>query len=638
MILALCEEVLGAPQYYSNLNIEDFILEMEQFGLLPIDAKLHHACFSGAYNDAARYIEDGADVHSKGFMTLCPLHIAALVGSFRLAQALLEAGADKCLETEEQRLIPFDFALLVRSYTLAQILLPTDPDRCLLPQRTCEILISLAERIPDEFLDLISEEFRKEGGRVFQEAIKRLKELDASQLRFVRTSFSKGLSAKKAVDLLQFGVKTQQIELIKLLCDFGCDCNDWTGPDAPFFTAVARLQVEIVQLLLDFGADVNRIGSDEHLLCFLARTGYFEHVKVREIIEQTLESGVEIPTLDMRGSNMPIDITTAFTGEIYSCDVELTEKEINQRSTFLFELLIEKGIELNHLDSDHNGAIHYAMRECNGYFVRKLLDSNVDLSLRDKDNNQPLHLMLKHFDLSEFELLNELVFAGASVSERGWKQTSILHILGERWEPQHLEAFITAVDVNCVDDEGLTPLHYAIRSELGDNARCLIKHGADVNINIGEHPFHFAISLHLTEMVEILHEYDTQIDVLVKGVPASHRLADRELDANNRDLPVVLDRIGLNLNYVYEGQTVLDVAYEKNYPVLIDALVMLGVKRELPTKVAIRMSDEVWQTKRPKFDDFIKDMLASLLDEKPDNVVDHMEKWLNEVDKHKYIM
>ena len=70
----------------------------------------------------------------------------------------------------------------------------------------------------------------------------------------------------------------------------------------------------------------------------------------------------------------------------------------------------------------------------------------------------------------------------------------------------HRNATPTA-DLNIQDNEGNTPLHYAVENNAVDTLSCLLKAGANTSIlnNDQNGPIHLAVQLNRIEILEVTH-------------------------------------------------------------------------------------------------------------------------------------
>jgi len=61
-------------------------------------------------------------------------------------------------------------------------------------------------------------------------------------------------------------------------------------------------------------------------------------------------------------------------------------------------------------------------------------------------------------------------------------------------------------DVNCQDDDGQTPLHFAVKNDLGEMVRFLLKNGADKYAEdcLGANAMDYAIIFDHEKIIELL--------------------------------------------------------------------------------------------------------------------------------------
>ena len=102
-----------------------------------------------------------------------------------------------------------------------------------------------------------------------------------------------------------------------------------------------------------------------------------------------------------------------------------------------------------------------------------------------------------------------LLKQGADVKDKNCRGASAIHFAKD---PQTVQFFLDkGVKINCKDNKGDTPLHYAIkRSNDLNMIKFLLDHGADVNSknNAGSTPIHFAVTENYVDT------FETTMDIL----------------------------------------------------------------------------------------------------------------------------
>lgn len=105
-----------------------------------------------------------------------------------------------------------------------------------------------------------------------------------------------------------------------------------------------------------------------------------------------------------------------------------------------------------------------------------------------------------------------LISKGASIN--GWGTWSLLHSAVQNGHVDLVKLLIeNKLDVNAIDSQGLTPLHYAAHlghiEKFGQIMKILLDNKADYNIadNTGKKLYEWAIENNRTKVIEILNSY-----------------------------------------------------------------------------------------------------------------------------------
>ena len=162
--------------------------------------------------------------------------------------------------------------------------------------------------------------------------------------------------------------------------------------------------------------------------------------------------------------------------------------------------------------------------ECSDLKVVKTLlrTGLVDLNVRDKDGNEPLHAAAKQNDIG---LIHFLIEKGAYLEARNNLNQTPLHIACRYSQAEAAKLFIEkGLDVNLEDRTGCSPLlwvcHQTVRDagREADIVRLLIEKGADVNAKDIDNwtPLHAACRHGRSETVRLLLEAGADESVAVK--------------------------------------------------------------------------------------------------------------------------
>jgi len=132
-----------------------------------------------------------------------------------------------------------------------------------------------------------------------------------------------------------------------------------------------------------------------------------------------------------------------------------------------------------------------------------LLEREVDVSIKDKGGNTPLHLAV-NFLLRN--LVSHLIKRGFDININNNMGDTPLHTGISKDEGISMLLVDSGADVNVVNSDGNTPLHLAIKKEFTSLIKLLIKNGARVNVGNkqGDSPLHIAIERGDREIIDLL--------------------------------------------------------------------------------------------------------------------------------------
>jgi ankyrin repeat protein len=156
-------------------------------------------------------------------------------------------------------------------------------------------------------------------------------------------------------------------------------------------------------------------------------------------------------------------------------------------------------------DDEGNTLLHYAVENNNEIALKKLIEMDADINAQNKQGQTPLHVALKNGRVKEMEIImdanpdlsikdnngNLPIHAAASVSV--FDLNSIKTILNKK------------ETVNTQNDEGLTPLHIAVRYSTFFQIKLLLSNGADVSIKDkkSKTPYDYATNDKIKQLVMI---------------------------------------------------------------------------------------------------------------------------------------
>ncbi|MCW8340550.1 ankyrin repeat domain-containing protein [Stenotrophomonas sp. SG1] len=190
----------------------------------------------------------------------------------------------------------------------------------------------------------------------------------------------------------------------------------------------------------------------------------------------------------------------------------------------IVDALLDHGADVN---SRTHGYGHSALYLCaaNGHedVAEKLLERGANPDIRTKWGSTPLHAAINS------EMVSMLIASGADVNAVDKNICTPLHFFAKEWNVEAIELLVAAgADVNCRDDNGETTLMYSVQRTVGpmdfnrwnDCLTCLIDAGGNLNDvdSAGQSILHWAMKSECNE--------ELVIGLLQRGADPS--LADHE--------------------------------------------------------------------------------------------------------------
>ena len=145
-------------------------------------------------------------------------------------------------------------------------------------------------------------------------------------------------------------------------------------------------------------------------------------------------------------------------------------------------------------------SIQDAVREGNILILKKHIDAETDLNLRDEEANTPLHNAAL---LGHVEIVKLLISNGANINVKNRVGMTPLHEASKKEIAEILLANNANVNARA---KGITPLHVAASVNDNDVSKILIINGADINAKDDSEitPLHYAVSFYAREIVQLL--------------------------------------------------------------------------------------------------------------------------------------
>jgi len=270
------------------------------------------------------------------------------------------------------------------------------------------------------------------------------------------------------------------------------------------------------------------------------------------------------------------------------------------------KLIVEKGIDINSLNSNGYSALHLSIICCKNIdnrirLVKFLIKNGADIKQLTACGSLSIHMTLEMEHLNEIERIEicKILLKDVCNSTSIFKK-SIIHscVIYERLSILKL----LVEDINSTDIFGNTQLHTSIKFKDSEKIiKILLEHGADINFpnNCGDTPLHFIfrysnnleinkLLLNKTANLNIPNNHGyTPLDVCYKSkfIFNSHNFSWLKL----------LVEKGLNINFKKQGDTVLTTSVKNNNLIATSYLLHKG---------AI-FYDQLWSHGNYKMKDFI---------------------------------
>ena len=314
--------------------------------------------------------------------------------------------------------------------------------------------------------------------------------------------------------LLHYAVKENNIEVVKILLKMFVNINakdkdSWT----PLHWAETNNHVEIVKELIKAGADINAKDEDSWTpLHWASRNNHIELVKVLIKAKANLNekatysndkegfSGITPLYDSITQNNWEVakllieagaDVNIARETDLKYTPLLLITSQ-KEPSLDIFNMLIKAGADINAIDKYSWTPLHWASRNNHIELVKVLIKAKANLNEKatyydDKKVFSGITPLLASIVENNWEVAKLLIETGADVNlgiETGNRYTPLLLITSQK-KPS-LDIFNMLIkagaDINAIDKDSWTPLHYAVKNNHIEIVNLLIEAGADVNI------------------------------------------------------------------------------------------------------------------------------------------------------------
>jgi len=165
--------------------------------------------------------------------------------------------------------------------------------------------------------------------------------------------------------------------------------------------------------------------------------------------------------------------------------------------------LLEHGADVDaQASTEHSTPLHLASYHGGFKVARLLLDHGVNINVRDKECQTPLHAALADLDNSVadyyVDAVRFLLDHDADVDAEDNDRSTPLHVISRHGNVEAARLLLErGARVDARDNDDSTPLHFALRGKNVEVARLLLEHGASINVwnKEGQTPQHLLLAM-----------------------------------------------------------------------------------------------------------------------------------------------
>ena len=378
-----------------------------------------------------------------------------------------------------------------------------------------------------------------------------------------------------------------QVDAVKLLIDKGCcidpvDHNGWT----PSMYATMQGQDKVERLLKL--AKLVRDSRGSTLLHEAAADGQLEFIEMllsvggRKLM--TVVAGKVGTLLHQAAGHGHKDVVTLLLKE--GCPIDIRDRDgltslhfaAEYGHVVIIEMLVYHGLDVNVEDNEGSTPLHSAaaLGQLESVLTLLQLGGRKSLTKIDKRNNAtPLHHAVAG---GHKDVVTLLLREGCPVTTRARHGVSVL-LVAARFGQKELIAYLIGcgLNVNIEDEDGATPLHYAVYQGHLESVHALLRLGGRraMTMIAGDAgtPLHVAVRRGNKDIVSLLLSEGCPMNMTIqKGLTALHIAAS----TGQVDIIEILVRRGLDVNIQDDrGCTPLHLAASENQ--LESACTLIGL-------------------------------------------------------------
>lgn len=355
-------------------------------------------------------------------------------------------------------------------------------------------------------------------------------------------------------------VEQDNPELVKLLIEKGADVN---AKDKDGYTALMRAikkgYLEIARALINNNADVNVKSNDGFTPLMQAIKRHYLEAAYLDLIKLLIESKADLNTQDNNGLTalmMAMPRQQYYPGELDPAKLLIENgADVNVRandgSTVLLQiakdyslpaakLLISNGADVNARNNEGESVLMVAVKcKGNNGIPKLLVENGVDINAKNKEGLTVLMERAKKFD---FQMVDDLLEIGADAETKDVNGDTILIQFIKGGYPDKTEYFLAFwhFDLDVKNNEGMTPLMYAVEKGYSRLVKIMTEKGADVNIknNNGQTAFDIALKKGNNDIISLL----TSVQSVRQSnlTPEQLKLSSPDINLHNINISSIL--------------------------------------------------------------------------------------------------
>lgn len=306
----------------------------------------------------------------------------------------------------------------------------------------------------------------------------------------------------------------RQDEIAKLFIEKGLPINNTNQfGTTPLIAAIQNNQIDIVNLLLANGSDIHACDNQKKNALY-----YAAEFRRWNVVKLLVERNIKVDAQDQNAVH-------AFFSAVHDDRVTLISSLLERDANFIharnesghkilpyavgrkcFDLLLEKGADINAVDADGKSSLMIATRFHNIDCFGKLLDRSADVNIAD-NNGVTAAMIAATFKNSN--LLERLIHKGADLNKRDKNSKTALMLAIQEWNLENVKLLIeNNAEIDQTDCDGNTALMLAILMRKDDLAKILIAKDArsDIYNSDGKGALALAFEHNHKELFQLLFE------------------------------------------------------------------------------------------------------------------------------------